>query len=115
MAKKNKGGRPTKLTPELIEEICKLIRIGAYIETACNFNGIHKDTYYRWAKDGARAKSGLKKEFYDSIKKAVAFAEANLIGRINEAGRQQWQAYAWIAERRFPERWANDVYMAVYI
>ena len=98
-------GRPTKLTKEIINEICQLLRAGAYIETACNFVGLNKDTYYRWAKDGARAKSGLKKLFSDSVKKAIAEAEIRDLEEIRK--NDSWQSKAWRLERRFPERWGN--------
>ena len=49
-------GRPAKLTKEIIEQIATLVRAGNYIETACNFVGLSKDTYFRWAREGAREK-----------------------------------------------------------
>lgn len=100
-----KAGRPTKLTEDLIEQIAKLVREGNYIETACAFCGINKDTYYRWAKDGARAKSGIKKRFSDAIKKAVAESEMNDLETIRLD--PSWQSKAWRLERRFPDKWGN--------
>ena len=98
-------GRPTKLTKEIINEICQLLRAGSYIETACNFVGLHKDTYYRWAKEGARAKGGIKKIFSDSVKKAIAEAEIRDLEEIRK--NDSWQSKAWRLERRFPDRWGN--------
>ena len=98
-------GRPTKLTKELIEQIATLVRAGNYIETACNFVGLSKDTYFRWAKEGARAKSGLKRLFSDSIKSAVAESEIRDVEFIRK--NETWQSKAWRLERRFPDRWGN--------
>ncbi|MFY9378850.1 MAG: hypothetical protein WAP07_01250 [Acutalibacteraceae bacterium] len=103
--KPKKKGRPTKLTKELIEQIATLVRAGNYIETACNFVGISKDTYFRWAREGARAKSGLKRLFSDSIKSAVAESEIRDVEFIRK--NETWQSKAWRLERRFPDRWGN--------
>ena len=47
-----KQGRPTKLTPELREEIVELLKAGNYIKTACAVVGINKTTFYQWLKKG---------------------------------------------------------------
>lgn len=98
-------GRPAKLTKEIIEQIATLVRAGNYIETACNFVGLSKDTYFRWAREGARAKSGLKRLFSDSIKSAVAESEIRDVEFIRK--NETWQSKAWRLERRFPDRWGN--------
>jgi len=98
-------GRPAKLTKEIIEQIATLVRAGNYIETACNFVGLSKDTYFRWAREGARAKSGLKRLFSDSIKSAVAESEIRDLEEIRK--NDSWQSKAWRLERRFPDRWGN--------
>lgn len=49
--KNNKNGRPPKLSTELIEEVCKLVRGGAYVETAVVLCDIGKTTFYRWIKE----------------------------------------------------------------
>lgn len=117
----NKGGRPTKLTPELQEEICKAIRAGNYIETAAAFAGISKNTLYEWMKRGAREKERLAKnprakvkkseapfvEFSDAVEKALAAAEVRDVMLIGKAAETQWQAAAWRLERKFPERWGR--------
>lgn len=42
--------RPTKRTPELIGKLEYAFTIGASINEACFYAGIHKDTYYDWVK-----------------------------------------------------------------
>lgn len=119
---RNKGGRPTKLTPELQEEICKIIRAGNYIETAAAYVGISKNTIYDWMRRGAREKERLKKnprakmkkseapfvEFSDSIEKALAYAEVRDVAIIGKAAETQWQAAAWRLERKFRDRWGRN-------
>lgn len=105
--KKNKGGRPTKLTEEVETKIVAAVRGGNYIETAAAFAGIDKVTFYDWMKQGAAGKSPEMVKFSNSIKKALAESEVIPLSRIAEAGRSNWQAEAWRLERRFPERWAK--------
>ncbi len=51
--------RPTKLTPKLSAAIVARISAGDHVETAAARNGIHKDTYYRWMRDGARERQRI--------------------------------------------------------
>jgi transposase len=117
----DKGGRPTKLTPELQEELCKVIRAGNYIETACAYVGINKSSVYDWMKRGAREKQriaaeGKKKptkrelpfvEFSNAIEKALSHSEVRDVAIIGKAAEQNWQAAAWRLERKFPDRWGR--------
>ncbi|MFP5109653.1 hypothetical protein ACSU6B_23285 [Neobacillus sp. C211] len=103
------AGRKSKLTPALIKDAEKLLKGGNYVETVCEFLGINKSTWYRWLAEGENAKSGLKREFRNAIKKAEAEAEIRLITdlqKIAEAD-QKWQALAWMLERKYPERWGR--------
>lgn len=103
------AGRKTKLTPALIKDAAKLLKGGNYVSTVCEFLGIGETTWYRWMKEGEVAKSGLKREFWESIKKAEAEAEIRLITdlqKIAEAD-QKWQALAWMLERKYPDRWGR--------
>lgn len=118
----NKGGRPTKLTPEIQEEICKVIRSGNYIETAAAYAGVHKSSIYEWMKRGAREKDRLRKnpkarmkkseaiyvDFSDAIEKALAHAEIRDVAIIGKAAETQWQAAAWRLERKFRDRWGRN-------
>ncbi len=107
MKNKKKHGRPLKLNKQIQDEIVKYIEAGNYVETASALAGIHKDTFYRWIKEGARSSKYCKfKRFSDAIKKAESKAEASGVVRVRYAGKQQWQAEAWFLERRFPRRWA---------
>lgn len=118
---RNKRGRPIKLTPELQEELVKVIRAGNYIETACAYVGINKTTFYDWLKRGAREKERLAKnpnarpkkseqpfvELSNAVEKALAQAEIRDVAIIGKAAEENWQAAAWRLERKFPERWGR--------
>lgn len=121
LSKTNKGGRPTKLTPKLQKEIMTVIRSGNYIETACAYVGINKDTYYEWMKRGAREidrvennpKARVRKDekkyvdFSKEMTKALAHAEIRDVAIIAKAGETNWQASAWRLERKFPQKWGR--------
>jgi len=118
----NKGGRPTKLTRELQEEICRVIRAGNYIETAAAYAGINKSTLYDWLKRGAREKERLRNnprakvrkseqpyvEFSNAVEKALADSEVRDVMIIGKAAEENWQAAAWRLERKFKERWGRS-------
>ena len=103
----DKGGRPTKLTPETQKKIVDAIKAGNYMETAAAYAGINKETLHRWLKEGERAKSGKKREFSNSVQKALAEAEVRDVVTIGKAAEQNWQAAAWRLERKFPARWGR--------
>lgn len=48
------GGRPSKLTQQMIDRIGASLRTGHYVETAAAMAGISKVTLYAWLKHGAR-------------------------------------------------------------
>lgn len=169
------AGRPTKLTPARTERLLQAVRLGAYIEQACEHADIDTDTLYEWLKQGDKAldlayerlrkleaeailaqaeppkkrkallaaitprlqqampydedqatgtarrgvwkllnKSGDEiarlaplAEFSDAYKKASNEAELRALARITEHGKKEWQAAAWLLERRNPERWGR--------
>lgn len=115
------GGRPTKLTAELQEEMVSIIRGGNYVETACAFVGITKETFYQWLRRAAKERERLSKnprfrmkeseaiyvEFSDAIKKAQSQAEIRDVLIIGKAAEHTWQAAAWRLERKFPAKWGR--------
>ena len=68
--------RPWKLDAELAERICLLIAQGVPIRAVCIGNKISETTYRRWLKIGAKAKTGIHRDFWLGVQEAEAFAEA---------------------------------------
>lgn len=99
--------RKSKLTKELIKNASDLIKLGNYTNVVCQYLGINESTWYKWLKEGEKANSGLKREFFKSIKSAESQAEIRNVGRIQNAAQDTWQAAAWYLERKFPERWGR--------
>lgn len=89
------GGRPSKLTDEICENICKDIREGIPPATAAQLHGIHRSTYERWLKRGREAQRKTKyREFCDKIKAAKSFAEKKHLHRIMES--KDWKAQKYL-------------------
>lgn len=103
-------GRQGKLTPERQERICAALRAGNTRRAAAAYGGIDDGTFMDWMRRGEgrgdRATGENYVNFVSAVKKAEADAEVALIAQIRDASKRNWQAAAWIAERRFPESWA---------
>jgi transposase len=85
------AGRPTKLTPELQAELCRLLEEGQHIQTACALVGLPISTFNDWVARGEGKHPKLKatkefSEFSDAIKRARASAETVFVDRIKKAG-----------------------------
>lgn len=112
------AGRPRELTRTIIKEVADLIPRTLYIETVADAIGVHRVTINRWLKDGGKEqrrrergkehnrKYDLHCEFCIAVKKALAGAESDHLQQIQAAGTQQWQALAWVLERRFLNKWS---------
>ena len=103
----DKGGRPTRISPEIQEKIVTAIKAGNYAEVSARYAGIGKTTFYRWMKRGRAAKSGQFREFWDAIKDAEAHAEVTAVASIRSAWGDQWtSAMTWL-ERKNWKRWGR--------
>lgn len=108
---KNRGGRPSSLTPDVHRLIVKMLASGNYVETAAAAAGVDRMTIRAWLKRGAREKVGRYAKFSRDVGKALGEAEASLLALIATAayGSKQWQAAAWILERKFPQRYGRRI------
>ena len=105
---KRPNGRPPEINDAVVHKIVTAIRAGNYMETAATFAGIAKPTLYYWLKKGNKEKSGVYRDFLNSVNKALAEAEMRDVLNIDKAaGTGQWQASAWRLERKFPDRWGR--------
>lgn len=95
---------PSKLTPELQANICKLLETGVPICYACDAVGISQASYTSWCRAGKRCDGEIYVAFLAAVKKAKArFIQKNLV-RIRSAAREPktWTAAAWLLERLSP-------------
>jgi hypothetical protein len=119
--KRDRPGQPTKLTPELIERVAQLLPTLQYLESVGDVLGVSRLTWRGWVKRGAkesarlsqpgarpRSRESIYLQFFNTYKKALAQAEADSLERVRQAGMTQWQAAAWLLERRHPQRWSAN-------
>lgn len=107
-----KRGRKLKLNEELIKQITSLIEIGVYNKVACQSVGIDESTFYIWMRKGeqsiAENKHDIYRRFYEEVKKAESKSMVRHLTNIVKASQEgNWQASAWILERRYPELWGR--------
>lgn len=99
------AGRPTKCTPELIEEVCRLIASGMPKRHAYAKVGIHHTTALDWDRRGAEGE-----EPYAAFSTARAKADADHVAlrleRMQTPG-NDWKREAWLLERLHPRDFAQ--------
>lgn len=114
-------GRPTKLTPEIQERIVNAIRTGNYLETAAEYGGVCKVTFYEWMKRGKKEKERLAEDgrkkvrqserdfvnFLNAVTRARAEAEVRNVTIIQKAAQEDWRASAWYLEQSFQDTWGH--------
>ncbi len=131
--KKRTRGRPTKLTPSVQDTICQFIAAGNYIGVACKAAGIDHATYDRWLVKAEQNKSSIYAKFAEAVKRAESEAETrnvlliakmaaggspvrrttrydrqgNVVAVDEQLAQPNWQAAAWLLERKNPERWGR--------
>lgn len=103
-----KIGRSTKLTSEVQKIIVETLRVGATFTAAAGRAGVAESTIHKWRQAGkgnspsSRIRHSKRlEEFALAVDRALADAETRLVGTVNKASSQQWQAAAWLLERRW--------------
>lgn len=117
---KHPGGRPPKLTEDMIRQFKKLMRRCFYKETVCNFLGIDRTTATDWVRIGKDCIKRLEQDpncqltphqelciqFSLSVKRAAARGLIENLTGIAKDG--SWQAKAWLCERSHPDLWGSS-------
>jgi len=93
---KNEGGRPTKLTEELVIKLESILKIGGTIEEACSYALISRETYYRWLKEdiGFMTKMEQAKHYSDIVAKNIVVDSMHKDRNLETA---KW----WLEKREF--------------
>lgn len=101
-------GRPTKLDGECQERFIEAVREGLPYSTACALAGISEATLHNWRIKAEADSASPYFDFIKAVKAAEAEAEQANLTRIRKAADNgQWQASAWILERRHPDKWGR--------
>lgn len=105
------AGAPCKLTPAVQKMILDALDIGAPYRIAANSAGISKTSMDDWVKigedDSTEGRSTKYSAFSALVKKHVAIAACKKIKTIDFASLKEWQAAAWLLERRFPDEFGR--------
>jgi transposase len=96
-------GRKTLLTSEMIELAAGYIKEGCTDRAAQDLIGISHETWYNWLQKAEERPGTIYGEFSDAIKKARAILQQDCVKIIKTAAKNEWQAAAWMLERRYPE------------
>jgi len=99
---RGRKGNLTKLTPAVQEKICAALRSGAYRQTAVHYAGISIQAFQEWMAKGREGRP-FWRDFLEAVEKAEADFIIASVGTIRKASTTQWQAAAWMLERKFPE------------
>lgn len=109
------AGRYSKLTPQLIEDASKIMAAGNYVKTAVGFLNISEDCWYNWIREAKTAivkqqrgeqltsDEQLRIDFQTAIQKAQEAGIIRNMQIIQNAATTNWQAAAWLLERRHPD------------
>lgn len=94
--------RPRKNTPTAKERIIEAVGLGATYERAAAAGGIGYSTLREWIL--------AEPEFAEAVKAAEAKCANEALIAIKRAARGgQWQAAAWLLERRYPSEYGRTV------
>jgi hypothetical protein len=94
---KDKGGRPSALTPEVEEIFKKGIELGLSYKDCCEKAGISFTTFLKWRKEKTR--------FDNLVRTANITMKENCLKSIQVGMIKDWKSAAWKLERRFPDEY----------
>jgi hypothetical protein len=103
-------GRPLKLTADLQAKLAQALALGATRRAACEYAGIGEATLREWLTRRGAVYSALAA----AIKEAEAKSTIGALAKIQKAATDgQWQAAAWLLERRHPEEYGRRQVVAL--
>lgn len=103
----------SKFSDETKTKILQAMRMGLFAEQAASLAGIGQSTLDDWLRDGRDGREHYA-SFVAEFERAKAIGEQVSVAQIQKAaGAGQWQAAAWILERRHPKRWGPKVRLIV--
>lgn len=98
-------GAPSKFTATRCQVLLDIFAETHSKARACAEAGITPKTLDNWLQLGAEAVKGSYFRFFQAYKKAESRHKQELLEKIKEIGARtdQWQAFAWMLERLYPE------------
>ena len=99
--KKKRAGRPTKLTPKLIERVVAAISRGCTYSQAARAAGIIDQTLYKWLRLGRLGEDANCKKLADAVASAENERLLTLLDVVTGHAAKDWRAGAFLLERRY--------------
>lgn len=110
---KPKGGRPSKLTPELEAAIISRLKLCGTLEDVSAICGVTMQTLHNWRERGRKQQRGKFRRFFDAVQQAQQDRNVARESSILLASRKDWKALAWLMERTNPKMYAPRVYQHI--
>lgn len=122
MAKKQVG-RKSKLTPELINELCRHLKSGAFDYAAARAVGISHTTFYNWMERGRQEEAEIEAieaaggevpetslflEFLDKVSQCAALARIDAEKRVFTEDPFKWLRYGPGRDRPGEPGWTDE-------
>ncbi len=93
-------GRPCKLNAETRTKLLEAIREGNTLSASCTRAGISYSTFTEWMRKGEAEKAGEFHDLAQDVRGSEAEAEANLVGMMRSAAKDDWRAAAHLLSCR---------------
>jgi hypothetical protein len=107
MEDKTSRGRKTLLTPTLQARVCKLLRGGCNIKTACNICGVGETTFHEW-KNRGRCGEETYASFFSETSRARDSFKADLLNIVVKAADKEARHAEWLLERYWPNEFGRS-------
>lgn len=95
--------RPTDLTPQVQERICKLLERGHYRKVAAEAAGVSYETMRRWMVADAE----VFRVFRAAVHESESMAEERLYRIVRNGARKDPRLALEVLARKFPKRWGR--------
>lgn len=83
---KHAGGRPTKMTPEVVTKLEEVFALDGTVEEACFYAGISRNAYYEWVK----AKPELNDRFEELRQRPFLKARQTIVKNLDQPEHAKW-------------------------
>ncbi|GMV19013.1 MAG: hypothetical protein AMXMBFR56_72370 [Polyangiaceae bacterium] len=108
-------GRPSKLTPEVIEKLCSALARNHSRRAAAAHAGISESTLHQWLSDAVDETSGPKRDLLLAVQWAEGDGEFRLVEQMNAAAEIDPVHTRWLLERRYSMDWARREAVSVEV
>ena len=103
------SAKKSKLTTARAKRICDALAVGATLQSAAEYAGIHRDTLRHWIQKGERMHRGIYARLAEDVYEAQGRAKVAALATIARASKDgDWKAAAWFLERREPEGYGRQ-------